>query len=115
MRLGHLELFVRNPLQAKDFYTRALGFEVVVEQGEATWLRAGDLEILLRPGRKAPEPATYAEASTGHVLYTDDLEGAATRLRECGVEFGATDGSDRCLTFADPDGNWFQLVNPGDH
>jgi len=58
MRFGHLELFVRKPLQAKDFYTRALGFEIVAEQGEATWLRAGDLEILLRPGRKAPRAAT---------------------------------------------------------
>ena len=41
------------------------------------------------------------------VLYTDILDETAKMLRDRGVEFAPGDGA---LTFADPDGNWFQLT-----
>jgi hypothetical protein len=49
------------------------------------------------------------------VLYTDDLEGSPQRLVDHGVEINETVDSDKCYTFTDPDGNWFQLVDPNDH
>jgi catechol 2,3-dioxygenase-like lactoylglutathione lyase family enzyme len=51
MKLGHIELFVADPIASRDFYRDVLGFEVTAEQhGKFIWLRPGDQEILLRPG-----------------------------------------------------------------
>ncbi|MCI0450468.1 MAG: VOC family protein [Chlorobi bacterium] len=50
-KLGHLEIFVKEPLKAKDFYINILGFELVETQDEKfVWLKMGDSLILLRPG-----------------------------------------------------------------
>ena len=43
-----------------------------------------------------------------------DLEKSRNELISRGLIFRGTDGSDECLTFTDPDGNWFQLTDP-DH
>ena len=116
LKPGHIELFVRDPMQAKEFYARGLGFRIEeIQQELFVWMSLGSLTVLLRPGRKAETPHTYQDAPIGIVLYTDDLPGAQAMLEERGVEFRGTDGSDNCLTFCDPDGNWFQLVNPDQH
>lgn len=116
LKPGHLELFVRNPMQARDFYTNALGFKVQeIQLEEYVWLQLDGLMILLRPGTPPPAPQTYQRSASGIVLYTDNLENSRSELQERGVEFKGTDGSDRCLTFTDPDGNWFQLVDPNHH
>src|SRR2546428_8088157 len=114
MHLGHIELFVRDPLASREFYEKVLGFEVVAVQGRHVWLKLGAVEVLLRPGSAAKAP-DYGSAAAGFVLYTHDLATTASRLRERGLVFDGTDGSDKCLTFCDPDGHWFQLVNPNDH
>ena len=116
MQLGHIELFVADPQASKAFYRDVLGFEVVSEQNEKfIWLKLGDREILLRPGRLHVKTTAYAGAATGLVLYTDNLQATADQLRARGLQFKGTDGSDKCITFTDPDGHWFQLVNPKDH
>ena len=116
MRLGHIELFVREPLAAKDFYVDVLGFELLDVQAEAlVWLRLGGQEFLLRPGTPPAPAPSYAASSHGLVLFTDDLEGTKRRLEDRGLEFRGTDGSDDCPVFMDPDGHWFQLVDPRSH
>lgn len=116
MRLGHIELFVSNPMQSLEFYRDVLGFEVVAIQGEQfVWMKSGDTEVLLRPGSGTGDVPHYNQTSAGFVLYTTDLSSTATALQERGLEFRGTDGSEQCLTFTDPDGHWFQLVNPEDH
>lgn len=116
MKVGHVEVFVTDAARARDFYTRVLGFELVAEQaGGFTWVRSGPLEILLRPGRSAAAAPSYGAAGSAIALYTEDLDGARRALETRGLEFKGTDGSPRCLTFTDPDGNWLQLVDPGDH
>ncbi len=115
MRFGHLELFVRDVVRARAFYRDVLGFEVTVEAGGLVWLRHGNTEFLLRPGRPADPAGRYQDAAAGFVLYTDDLERTAGRLESRGLIFKGIVDSDKCLTFSDPDGNWFQLVNPADH
>lgn len=113
MRLGHIELFVSNPQHSKDFYLNTLGFELVAEQGENfIWLKCGQVEILLRRGDNGTSPATYQQSPAGLVLYTENLQQTAADLSARGLQFKGTDGSDGCLTFTDPDGHWFQLVNP---
>jgi catechol 2,3-dioxygenase-like lactoylglutathione lyase family enzyme len=115
MRLGHIEVFVSAPLASRVFYER-LGFvHEETQGGRFVWLSSGEVKILLRPGRRAPVPAAYGEASSAIVLYCDDLEAAMARLRAAGIEFSGTDGGASCPTFRDPDGNWFQLVDPRAH
>lgn len=113
MRIGHIELFVSDPLKSKDFYTNVLGFELTTVQDERfVWLKCGEQEILLRPGKPVVRADQYQAAAVGLVIYTDDVNAAATRLMDNDLQFRGTDGSDECLTFTDPDGNWFQLVTP---
>ena len=115
MKIGHFELFVSNPSKARDFYTRILGFELVTEQpGGTVWVKNGEIEFLLRPGEPPSQGATYQNAASAFVFYTENLDEEAARLQERGLEFKGTDGSDKCLTFTDLDGNWFQLVNPNE-
>lgn len=118
MKWGHLEIFVSDSEQAKAFYRDVLGFVLLQEQpGGFVWMRCGESEVLLRPGRspRAAAGKVYQDASTAIVLYTGDLVANKAELESRGLTFRGTDGSERCLTFTDPDGNWFQLVDPGDH
>ena len=117
MNLGHIELLVKDPAISKKFYVDVLGFTLIEEQGGGSfvWLKSGDSLILLRRGKGAPKSSEYGSASTGLVIYTDDLNKTKDELESRGLDFKGTDGSDSCLTFTDPDGNWFQLVNPEDH
>ena len=116
LRFGHVELFVPDPLGAATFYQEVLGFTITtVLRNEIVWMKCGDVELLLRPGTPMTGAASdYQHAAAGYVLYTDDLDKTAATLREHGLAFHGTDGSPRCLTFADPAGNWFQLVNPAE-
>ncbi len=118
LRYGHVELFVRDPAVARDFYRDVLGLRVDAEQGggQFVWIDANGSPLLLRPAREVPSrAATYQSADQAIVLYTDDLDGSRAALESRGLVLAGTDGSPRCLTFTDPDGHWFQLVDPGDH
>ena len=113
MQIGHYEIFVRNPVDSIAFYRDALGFEVVEIQAERyVWLRSGESLLLLRPSTAAHDDASYQSTSIATVLYSDDLAAATARLAEHGVAIRGDDGPG-CLTFTDPDGHWFQLVDPG--
>jgi catechol 2,3-dioxygenase-like lactoylglutathione lyase family enzyme len=124
MKIGHIELFVADIGRARNFYEHTLGCELVAVQAEQfIWLKLGEIELLLRPGRRQPHPASeedasheaasYEDASSGIVLYTNHLEETATGLEQRGVQFSET--ADGCLAFCDPDGHWFQLVDPESH
>jgi catechol 2,3-dioxygenase-like lactoylglutathione lyase family enzyme len=116
MKIGHIEVFVKEPLKAKDFYVDILGFEVVEVQGDnIVWLKLHDSLILLRPGENKLQAKNYQSVNNALVLYTENLDSTVAELKSRGLEFKGTDGSDKCLTFTDIDGNWFQLVNPEEH
>lgn len=113
---GHTEIFCMNIDKSKDFYINVLGFEHIETQNDMfVWLKLKDNTILLRPGKSLNSPDEYSNSNIGFVFYTEDLLSAANELKSRGLVFKGTDGSDKCLTFTDPDGNWFQLVNPDDH
>jgi len=113
MRIGHIELFTKDPAAAKGFYQDILGAELVEEQadGRLLWFKIGQVQILLRPGNPGESLDIYKLARCGIVLYTDDLDAEVLRLKRRGLAFEGDDGPG-CPTFRDPDGNWFQLVNP---
>lgn len=116
LETGHLELFVKEPVTSKDFYLNILGFKLIeIQNGKFVWLNKDSITILLRPGKSAVPAENYQSANIALVLYTDDLERCAEELKSKGLEFKGTDGSSRCLTFTDFDGNWLQLVNPKEH
>ena len=111
MRIGHVELPVSDPLASADFYVGRLGFELVANQDDSfVWVRAGDLELLLKPGPPRA-PGAFADVPS-LTLYTDELPRDIQRLRDAGIAF-AVDGP--CFHFQDPDGHWLQLVDPADH
>ncbi len=115
IEMGHTEIFVKNPLTAKGFYIEALGFEVEeIQHMKFVWLKKGTTLILLRPGNPV-NPQTYQEANIAFVIYTYNPDEAKEHFNSKGVNFKGTDGSEKCLTFTDEDGNWFQLVNKEDH
>lgn len=115
IRFGHTEIFVKEPLISKDFYEKILGFDLVeIQSDKFVWMKLGEILFLLRPGKNDLQVNEYKNSNSGFVLYTDDIEEARNELTTRGLAFKGTDGSDNCLTFTDPDGNWFQLVNP-DH
>ena len=114
IRIGHIELMVSDPVRSRDFYVDVLGFEVVAVQDPYIWVKLGETEILLRPGDGVVHSLRYQKTPIALVLYTQNLEETMSELSSRGLEFTGTDGSEKCPTFTDPDGNWFQLVNPGD-
>ncbi len=116
MNLGHIEIFVKDPLESKEFYEDVLGFTIKdIQKDKYVWLKKGQAEVLLRPRKNHLEIKNYQSTNIGLVLYTGDLEKAVEDLTSKGLKFKGTDISEKCLTFTDPDGNWFQLVNPNDH
>jgi catechol 2,3-dioxygenase-like lactoylglutathione lyase family enzyme len=113
MRHGHVELFVRDPLASREFYERVLGFTVdeVQHGGAVIWLRLGDRELLLRKGEPPAPSPDYQHCGKAIVLFTDDLDRQVRELESRGLVFRGDDGPN-CPTFTDPDGHWFQLVDP---
>lgn len=113
MKFGHVEIFVNDTMKSKDFYEKVLGFKVIeVQHKTFVWMKSGNQEFLLRPGKKNLKTSIYKDSDIGFVFYTEDLEQTKNELLSIGLEFKGIDGSDSCLTFTDLDGNWFQLVNP---
>lgn len=114
MRIGHIEVFVKDALASLPFYRDVLGMEVVAVQREQfVWLESGGVEVLLRPGTPGDRGDHYNQTASAFVLYTDDLAATVETLRSRGLVFRGTDGSPDCLTFTGPDGEWFQLVENG--
>ena len=116
MIFGHIEIFVKDPLKSKDIYCDILGFQIKdIQQNKYVWLKNDQIELLLRPKNKDIKIDSYQDTNIALVFYTDNLNETVNELRSKGVIFKGTDLSEKCLTFTDPDGNWFQLVNPNDH
>src|SRR5262245_51184505 len=117
IKLGHIELFVQDPARSREFYLDMLEFEVIAEQGGGSfiWLKSGDREILLRRATSPPKPESYQQSGIAFVMYTDDLAATLSKLKSRGLVPRGEDGGAKCPTFVDPDGHWFQVVNPEDH
>ena len=116
MTLGHLELFVSDPLQSMVFYRDVLGFTVnAIQEQQFVWLQSGSHELLLRPGLRANTPATYGRSRLALVIYTNTMANSLQTLHTHGITPQPMLNSPGCYTFTDPDGNWLQLVDPTTH
>ena len=114
MEFGHVELFVRDMEAARRFYVDLLGGEVLVEQGNGRylWVEFGERELLLRVGDPGKPADSYNDAGVGLVLYTDSLAADVERLLGAGVTCEAMPDEPSCFSLQDPDGHWWQLVEP---
>ncbi|MBX2804317.1 MAG: VOC family protein [Myxococcales bacterium] len=106
LSFGHIEIPVTDPQRSLRFYRDVLGFGVEQVQGERyVWLTSGAVTVLLHPDLRP------GDTEANLVLYTHTLDDEVARLRAAGVSL-TREGT--CVSFADPDGNRFQLVDPGD-
>jgi catechol 2,3-dioxygenase-like lactoylglutathione lyase family enzyme len=118
MTLTHVRLLsvpVSDQDRAKEFYTGALGMEVVAD----TVLGPGMRWLMVRPpgGQTSITLVTWFDAMPpgsvkGLVLETDDLEGDIKALRTRGATIEGeieTAPWGRFVTFDDPDGNGIVL------
>lgn len=118
--VGHLEVLAADLAAAERFYVEGLGFAVTDRQGppggppSALWLAAGPLAVLLRRGRPGPRATSHAEAGLAPVIYTDDVPALLARLSRLGVAPVGDDGPG-CPLVRDPDGTWWQVVDPRAH
>jgi catechol 2,3-dioxygenase-like lactoylglutathione lyase family enzyme len=108
-----------------DFYSRLLGFEVVIHPNPYfAWLSRGPLRLLLsRPGggpgggQAMPDGITPSPGGWNRIsLETGDIEAAVKDLRGKNVRFrneivNGTGG--RQILLEDPSGNLVELFEPG--
>ena len=133
MKVGTVQVWVKDQDEALAFYTRKLGWEVhsdqsVPEWGNFRWLTVGpqgqlDISVTLMaiPGQPVMDEATaqqvrelMAKGFTGTLfLTTDDVHAEYKQLKERGVEFAEEPreqpyGID--TSFRDPSGNNVRLA-----
>jgi len=122
----HVRMTVTDPARSRDFYTRLLGFDVMMDFPDGVLVTNGAIFIGLRT---APEPSEAQAGDTFNpnrpgldhltlsVASRDDLESAAALCKEqgvsCGevVDFGAQFGF-YVLMLHDPDGIQIELAAP---
>ncbi len=120
LNLNNIMLGSEDPKALADFYSKVLGAPNPDWSDEANgWFgfRAGDGSLAIGPHSevkgKSPQP--------GRIMLnfsTDDVKGEFERVSALGAEVVAEpyapggDGGMLLCTFADPDGNYFQLSTP---
>jgi catechol 2,3-dioxygenase-like lactoylglutathione lyase family enzyme len=125
VRLGTVPVFVADQERALRFWRDTLGFEVTLDLpigGGARWLAvtpapAGPELLLYRPGmygEDAAELAGRVGVWTGIVFLTDHIGDVHARWHARGVRFAGEPSRQPWggweASFADPDGNRFQLA-----
>jgi catechol-2,3-dioxygenase len=97
----------------RSFYEE-LGLEVLAEERDRTWLRAGEH---CRLGIWSPGEKEFSDRGGSHVHFAfsvgaDGLDALSSRLRERGVEVEGPvehEGGDRSAYFFDPAGNRVEI------
>jgi catechol 2,3-dioxygenase-like lactoylglutathione lyase family enzyme len=118
MSIRQVQLFslpVSDQDRARDFYTGALGFELVADTAmgpDQRWVQVRAPGAATSITLVTWFPTMPAGAVKGTVLETDDLDGDVTALRSRGViiDAGIQEAPwGRFVTFDDPDGNGLVL------
>ncbi|MBW4721445.1 VOC family protein [Saccharothrix obliqua] len=116
-RIKRVSVPVSDQDRAKDFYTSALGFKLLLELPVPMGDNARWIEVAPDGGETSFILGTWFEGMTpgnlfGLMLETEDIAADADALRSSGVEvegpFDTPFGTQ--ATFSDPDGNAFVLV-----
>jgi predicted enzyme related to lactoylglutathione lyase len=117
MNLNSILIGSENPQRLADFYQKLFG--------EPTWSDGGYIGWMIGSGAVTVGPhdqVTGKNPQPGRIIWnieTPDVKGNFDRFKAAGAEvvaepYGPGDSLDEGLiaTFADPDGNYFQLMSP---
>ncbi len=119
-RLNHAVLYVRDVARSVEFYRQALGFEVLVQQPRAAFLRAPastndhDLGLFALGERALDHEAGSVRVGLYHLAWEvetlEDLAATRGRLEQLGALVGASDHTTTKSLYAkDPDGIEFEV------
>lgn len=124
-RLAHLALLVRDYDEAKDWFTRQLGFKVVEDtrlSPEKRWLLVappgGGAALLLARAKGATQESVIGLQGGGRVwlfLETDDFDRDYATFKARGVNFmeePRTEPYGKVVVFSDLYGNRWDLIQP---
>ena len=117
MNLNSILIGSDNPQRLADFYTKLFGEPTWNDNGYVGWL-IGSGSVTVGPH----DQVTGSNPQPGRIIWnieTPDVKGSFERFREAGATvvaepYGMGDSPDEAqiATFADPDGNYFQLMSP---
>lgn len=118
LNFNSILLFSENPKALVEFYKKVLESEPGWTGGDFTGFQVGDGYITIGPHDKVKGKSTNPERIMLN-LETDDVKGDFERIKGLGAGIVAepyrpSEEDMWIATFADPDGNYFQLVSPWD-
>jgi len=116
LKLSSILLGSENPKRLSDFYGRVLGKGPDMEDGGYYGFMAGDCFLGVGPHDKVKGRNPAPERILLN-LETADVKGEFERIKGLGTKVVADpyrmgEGEMWIATFADPDGNYFQLMSP---
>ena len=117
MNFNSILIGSENPQRLVDFYTKLFGEPAWNDGGYVGWM-IGSGAVTVGPH----DQVTGANPQPGRIIWnieTPDVRAGFERFKEAGATvvaepYGMDDAPDQALiaTFADPDGNYFQLMSP---
>ena len=117
LNLNSFLLFSPNPKKLAEFYLKVFGIKPDWSEGDYTGFKAGSGYITIGAHDKVKGPNKSPERMMFN-LEAKDVEGEFKRIQKLGVKVIAKpyhpDEAHEMMiaTFADPDGNYFQLMSP---
>ena len=123
MKLGPFSLLVRDYDEAIDWYTRVLGFDLLVDedQGHKRWVVVATGEggaLVLARAKNESEKARIGDQHGGRIgffLEVDDFDQAHRRMLDLGVTFEESPRDEpygKVAIFQDLYGNRWDLIEP---
>ena len=117
LKFNSLLLFSENPKELSEFYQKVFKIDPGWKEGGYTGWQLGDGMFMVGPHDKVKGKSKNPERMIVN-FETDDVEGEFKRIKKLGATVIAKpyhpgEAEEMSLaTFADPDGNYFQLATP---
>lgn len=119
LNFNSILVFSENPEELASFYEKVFEKKPDWDMQGYKGFTVGAASITIGPHDKVKGKSTNPERIMFN-LETDDVKGEFARIKELGAEVIAEpygmeeegDNKDSIATFADPDGNFFQLMTP---
>lgn len=117
LNFNSILVFSENPSALAAFYEKVFQKEPDWNEGGYTGFMLGGAAITIGPHDKVTGKSQNPERIMFN-FETEDVQGEFDRIKELGAEiiaepYGFEEGEEgKIATFADPDGNYFQLMTP---